>query len=1105
MNALTITLGTVGALLSLVCWYVFIRGGLRMFNIVRLGQPAPDRWRPIVPRFKQMVVEFLAHTKMVKFRTVGWAHWLVMIGFMLGAIVWFEAYGQTFNPEFHWPIIGDTAAYHLIDELLGLGTVIGITTLIIIRQLNHPRKPERQSRFAGSGFKAAYFVEAVVLIEGLGMVFVKAGKIATYGHGNPYTDFFTIRLAELLPANSNMVAVFAFIKLMSGMIWLYIVGSRINWGIAWHRFTAFPNIYFKRMDDGTVALGPAKPMMSGGKVLEMEEADPDVDAFGAGKIEDFSWKGWLDFTTCTECGRCQSQCPAWNTGKPLSPKLLIMSLRDHSHAKAPYLLAGGKKDMAGDEVGLVDSEGNVDQKALDAIPQNARDEADRKLVADAIEGGIIDPEVLWSCTTCGACVEQCPVDIEHVDHIIDMRRYQVLIESEFPSELAGLFKNLENKGNPWGQNSKDRLNWINEMDFDIPVFGQDADSFQDYEYLFWVGCAGAYEDRAKKTTKAVAELLATAGVKFMVLGADETCTGDSARRAGNEFLFQQLAMQNIETLNSVFDGVEQSKRKIVVTCAHCFNALGNEYPQVGGDYEVVHHTQLLNRLVRQKKLIPVASVSQDITYHDPCYLGRHNKVYDAPRELMAASGSNLKEMPRHGERSMCCGAGGARMWMEENIGKRINIDRVDEALATNPKKIATGCPFCRVMLTDGVTARQEGGAHEGVEVVDVAQLMLESITRVESSVLGENIKVIPRERTPEEKLATEKAMEVEEAERIAPVEEPAEAKSAPAAPAPKAGGGLKMKGLAKAPGAKAPGSATKAEEPTEEAAPAAKPKGLGMAGGKAPGGKGLQMKGKAPGAKAAAPAPADTAAEAPSAEASESTPSVKPKGLAVKSGFKKPGAKTPGKPAEGTAAPAAEPSTTDAPAESASAATESKPTVQPKGLAVKSGFKKPGAKAPGKPAAEAPVSDDTATEAPAAEAPVAEAKASEAPAAEAAAESKPTVKPKGLAVKSGFKKPGARTPGAAAATPAEASDTTEAPAEASDTTEAPAEASAAEAPTEAPAEASTTEAPAEAASTEAPAEASDTPSSGSDDRTPPKPKAGGLGFAPGAKVPGRRK
>ena len=1030
MNALTITLGTVGALLSLVCWYVFIRGGLRMFNMVRLGQPAPERWHPIIPRFKQMIVEFAAHTKMVKFRTVGWAHWLVMIGFMLGAIVWFEAYGQTFNPEFHWPLIGDTAAYHLIDELLGLGTVIGITVLIVIRQLNHPRKPERQSRFAGSNFNAAYFVEAVVLIEGLGMIFVKAGKIATYGHANPWTDFFTMNLATLLPANSNMVAVFAFIKLMSGMIWLYIVGTRINWGVAWHRFTAFPNIYFKRMDDGTVALGAAKPMMSGGKVLEMEEADPDVDAFGAGKIEDFSWKGWLDFTTCTECGRCQSQCPAWNTGKPLSPKLLITSLRDHSHAKAPYLLAGGKKDMAGDEVGLVDAEGNVDQAKLDLIPQAARDEADRKLVADAIEGGIIDPEVLWSCTTCGACVEQCPVDIEHVDHIIDMRRYQVLIESEFPSELAGLFKNLENKGNPWGQNSKDRLNWINEMEFEIPVFGKDADSFQDYEYLFWVGCAGAYEDRAKKTTKAVAELLATAGVKFMVLGADETCTGDSARRAGNEFLFQQLAMQNIETLNTVFEGVEQSKRKIVVTCAHCFNALGNEYPQVGGDYEVVHHTQLLNRLVRQKKLIPVSSVSEDVTYHDPCYLGRHNKVYDAPRELMAASGSNLKEMPRHGERSMCCGAGGARMWMEENIGKRINIDRVDEALATNPKKIATGCPFCRVMLTDGVTARQEGGAHEGVEVVDVAQLMLESINRVEASTLAENIKVIPRERSPQENLVAEETAEVEEAERIEPVEEPAEAKSAPAAPAPKAGG-LKMKGLAKPPGAKAPAAAApeKAAESEPAGAPAAKPKGLGLAGGaKAPGGKGLQLKGKAPGAKAAgSAAPAEAPAAAPADATADSSADV--------------------------------------------TATESTPTVKPKGLAVKSGFKKPGAKAPGKPSAPA-------TQTPAAEAPAAETTASEAPAAEAptaATETKPTVKPKGLAVKSGFKKPRAKAPGK----PAE--------------TSAPVDAAPAEAPDAAP------------AVSEATGNENSDEANGAGAPTPPKPKAGGLGFAPGTKVPGRKK
>ncbi len=1054
MNALTITLGTIGALLSLVCWYIFLSGALRMFNTVRIGQSAPDRWRPFFPRFKQMIIEFIAHTRMNKFRSVGWAHWLVMVGFLGGFLLWFEAYGQTFNPEFHWPIFGNTWAWHLWDEILGLGTVIGITTLIVIRQLNHPRLPARLSRFGGSNFKAAYVIEGIVLLEGLGMIMVKAGKIATYGHANPWTDFFTMQVAKLLPASPVMISVFAFVKLMTGMIWLAIVGRNITWGVAWHRFSAFFNIYFKREDDGTVALGAAKPMMSKGKVLTMENVDPDTDTLGAGNIEDFSWKGWLDFTTCTECGRCQSQCPAWNTGKPLSPKLLIMSLRDHGYAKAPYLLAGGRKDMGGDEIGLVDSEGNVKEAALAAIPEAARLEADRKLVGETVEGEmapVIDAETLWSCTNCGACVEQCPVDIEHVDHIIDMRRYQVLIESEFPSELAGLFKNLENKGNPWGQNSKDRLNWINEMDFEIPVFGKDADSFEDYEYLFWVGCAGAYEDRAKKTTKAVAELLATAGVKFMVLGADETCTGDSARRAGNEFLFQQLAMQNIEMLNSVFDGIEQKKRKIVVTCAHCFNALGNEYPEVGGDYEVVHHTQLLNRLVRQKKLIPVASVSEDVTYHDPCFLGRHNKVYDAPRELMEASGSKLVEMPRHGERSMCCGAGGARMWMEENIGKRINVDRVDEALSTNPKKIATGCPFCRVMLTDGVTARQEQGQGEGVEVVDVAQLMLNSVTRLDPAQLGENIKVIPREKAP---VAAEAKAETVEQDRVAEVEEAAATPEAKAAPA---GKGLAMKGLAKAPGAKAPGAkapgkglgmaggakapgakkaapAASAEAPADEAAapaaPVAKPKGLGLAGGaKAPGGKGLQMKGaaKAPGAKAAA-APA---AEAPAAEAAApeaAAPVAKPKGLGLASGAKAPGGK---------------------------------------GLQMKGGAKAPGAKAA--PASEAPAAAP-------AEAPAAEAEAPKAP---------PAAKAGGLGFKSGAKAPGARK-AAPAAAPAPAA---EAPAPEAEPVKAEpaAEPVKAEPAAEAPAEAS---APAEAP---APAAA------------PPAPKAGGLGFKAGAKAPGRKK
>ncbi|MTJ73745.1 (Fe-S)-binding protein [Nocardia seriolae] len=1065
MNALTVTLGTIGAVFTVFCWASFIGGVRNIARTVMVGQSAPDRWRPFFPRFKTMLVEFLAHTRMNKFRTVGWAHWLVMIGFLAGFILWFEAYGQIFDPEFHWPIIGSWGIYHLVDEILGIGTVIGILVLIVIRQLNHPRVPERLSRFSGSKFAPAYVIEAIVLVEGLGMVFVKAGKIATYGESHTWSDFFTEQVAKLLPSSVIMVSIFAFIKLISGATFLLLVGRNVTWGVAWHRFAAFPNIYFKREDDGSVALGAAKPMMSNGKPIEMETADPDNDTFGVGKFEDFSWKDILDVTTCTECGRCQSQCPAWNTGKPLSPKLLIMSLRDHGYAKAPYLLAGGRKDMGGDEIGLVDAEGKPNERALAKISEAARAEAERPLVGGEDVNGIIDPEVLWSCTTCGACVEQCPVDIEHVDHIIDMRRYQVLIESEFPSELAGLFKNLENKGNPWGQNAKDRLNWISAVDFAVPVYGRDADSFDGYEYLFWVGCAGAYEDRAKKTTKAVAELLATAGVKFMVLGQEETCTGDSARRAGNEFLFQQLAMQNIELLNNVFDGVEQAKKKIVVTCAHCFNALNNEYPQVGGNYEVVHHTQLLNRLVRAKTLVPVSPVAQNVTYHDPCYLGRHNKIYNAPRELMEASGSTLVEMPCHGERSMCCGAGGARMWMEEQLGKRINIDRVDEALDTlkggnEPSIIATGCPFCRVMLTDGVTARKDGGdVGQGVEVVDVAQLMLQSINRVDAATLTENLKVI---QTP-------KAEEPEPVSEPEPVKAEAAVTEA-AAEAPKAapaGGGLGMKGGAKAPGGKglamkgglkAPGAkaaAPAAEAPATEAAPAetaapAPAKGLAMKGGlKAPGGKGLAMKGaaKAPGAKApatetasAAAAPAESAPAEATAEAS-AAPAAKPGGLAMKGGLKAPGGK---------------------------------------GLQMKGAAKAPGAKPAAETAAAPAAAEPAATPA----APATEAAETASAAAAPAAEAKPSIAPKGLAMKSGLKRPGPKAPGAAAP----AASAPEASAAPADSAPAPDEAAPAAAP-----------APAEPVGSE-----SNGTSEGNGAAEPPAATPGGLGFKSGMKAPGKK-
>jgi Fe-S oxidoreductase len=306
-----------------------------------------------------------------------------------------------------------------------------------------------------------------------------------------------------------------------------------------------------------------------------------------------------------------------------------------------------------------------------------------------------------------------------------MRRHQVLIESAFPAEASTLLKNLENKGNPWGMGEAKRADWITECDFDIPVVeGAIGD---DIEYLFWVGCAGALEDRAKKTTKAIAELLYTAGVKFAVLGRAETCTGDPARRMGNEFVYSMLAQQNVETLNEA--GLGAPGKTIVASCPHCFNTIANEYPQLGGNYEVIHHTQLLAKLVEAGKLKPVTSVEEKITYHDPCFLGRHNKVYTPPREIIdAVPGTQAEEMHRCKSRGFCCGAGGARMWMEERIGKRINTERIDEALALNPDTVSTACPYCLVMLGDAVAAKKGSGeAKESLEVIDVAQLLARSV------------------------------------------------------------------------------------------------------------------------------------------------------------------------------------------------------------------------------------------------------------------------------------------------------------------------------------------------------------------------------------------
>ena len=656
----------------------------QLIALYKKQQLDPTRSNNKSARFSNMLKEVLGHTKMLNFTATGIAHWFVMIGFgaLFGTLI--TAYGQVINPDFALPIIGHFVGYELFAELIAALTGIGIVTLIGVRQVTRFRK---RNRFSGSGMGKAYYIEATIL----GIVFcviALRGLEGALANEESWNWHYAISWPAVLAFNSMSVAslesaivIVATLKIVISMAWFIVIASDFTMGIAWHRFLAFFNIYYKRNIDQP-ALGALPEMLSKGKPINFEDPAED-DVFGLGTRADISWKGLLDMTSCTECGRCQSQCPAWHTDKPLSPKLLIMAMRDHAMSK------------------VVETENIVGENAP------------------------ISLDVLWSCTSCGACVEECPVDIEHVDHIVNMRRFQVLVESEFPSELGGTFRNLEKAGNPWGANKADRESWIAECDFPVRVVSGELP--EEVEYLFWVGCAGAYEERAKKTTKAVAELLHMAGVNFAVLGKRETCTGDPARRSGNEFLYQILSQENIATFNETFGGRSKGKKKVVVTCPHCFTTIGRDYAQSGFELEMLHHTQLLNTLIKEGRLKPSPHKSEKkMTYHDPCYLGRHNQIYAPPRELLEASGCDVEEMPRNKERSFCCGGGGGRMWMEEKLGTRINLNRVDEAIETGAAEVAVACPFCRIMVGDGMVARQSD-----VEVLDVAQVLLRSVKAAE--------------------------------------------------------------------------------------------------------------------------------------------------------------------------------------------------------------------------------------------------------------------------------------------------------------------------------------------------------------------------------------
>jgi len=667
-----------------------------LFRLVSAGRSDPARFRNVPTRIWAELSEVGGQKKLFKRTVPGLAHAFTFWGFTILLFTILEAYGDLFQKTFHVPLIGQTAVLGFIEDFFACAVLIALGVFAVIRLLNSPRRRDRASRFYGSHLDAAWVTLAMIAGVMVTLLLYRAAQtdtghfpygwwaFASHGIGRAFSglSFGAAQNVETVMLILNLALIMGFLVFLSYSKHLHI-------------FLAPINVAASRRPR---ALGPLYNTPD----MDMENVTEDT-VFGAGHIEDLSWKQLLDTLTCTECGRCQDACPAWNTGKPLNPKLLIMGLRDNLFESAPRLVGANVHTEVGTHVDPAEADIAARADAPSLVPNT------------------IEPDVLWSCVTCGACVEECPVDIEHVDAIVEMRRYEVLMESRFPSEAGLMLRNLENQGDPWGLGSSKRTDWTKDLGFEVPVVTGTIP--EDVEYLYWVGCAGALDERARKSTQATARLLHRAGVRFAILGPRESCTGDPARRLGNEYLYQEMGRANISTLEEV------GAKKVVASCPHCFNSLSREYPDLGGNFEVIHHSQLLSHLVAEGRLVP-GSMNATVTYHDPCYLGRHNRVFDEPRNVLdSVSGVKQIEMHRCRERSFCCGAGGARMWMEETLGKRINLERTDEALSTGADVVSTACPYCLIMLDDAVRARQR---EEDVRVLDLSQVVEASLAPVGS-------------------------------------------------------------------------------------------------------------------------------------------------------------------------------------------------------------------------------------------------------------------------------------------------------------------------------------------------------------------------------------
>ena len=631
---------------------LFSQRALLLYRLVRMGKPV-DRRGEVGRRVRNETTIVLGQRKLMQRLVPGIVHALIFWGFVVLFPTIVMAFLGAVDRDWTIPWLGHQGWFFLLVDVFCVLVLVGVASALAIRKVQRP------ARFEGSHLGEADLILGLIALIVTTLLCWHASRIALGIAEWPKAWSPVSRaIGSLMDAGDWLEArerIFVWLHVLTILGFLVYLPRSKHLHIA----TAGINVWFGR----TRARGRLEP-------LDFEVEDESQMRLGAGTLADLTWKQMVDTMSCTECGRCQDVCPAWATGKDLSPKLLIMGLRDRLFAEGPAVLAGGE--------------------------------------ASPLVPGAVTDDVVWDCVTCGACIHECPVSIEHVDHIVDLRRDLVMVDARFPGEAATMLRDVERSSNPWGKPQAERASWAEGLDVRILEPGDTAP-----EILYWVGCAASFDERARATARATASLLLAAGLDVAILGPRESCTGDPSRRMGDEYTFQAQARQNVGTLD------EAGVTKIVTSCPHCFNTIGNEYPDFGGRYEVVHHTELLAELVRDGRLQPVAGV-ESITYHDSCYLARHNDVLAAPRELVSRIGRPL-EMARSGKRTFCCGAGGSHMWMEER-GRPINEERAREAVATGAGTLAVACPFCTMMLDDGM--KQVG---EDMRVAEVSVLLAEAL------------------------------------------------------------------------------------------------------------------------------------------------------------------------------------------------------------------------------------------------------------------------------------------------------------------------------------------------------------------------------------------